>query len=554
MTAPAALGGAGAPAAAGRRPGAGTLAGTAALARLAGRRDRFMLPAWVYVLTALVAGTAYSFRKLYPTEASRAEFAAAAGHNPALLAFYGPLYGTSIGSLTAWRYGALAAAGAGLMSIFLVVRHTRGDEETGRLELVGSAAVGRHAAMTAGLLISCAANVLLAVLISAGLIALHVAAAGSVALALAIAGCGLVFTALAAVTAQLSRTARAARGIAIGALGAAFVLRAVGDAAGASGPRWLTWLSPVGWAEMIRSFDGIRWWVLVLPAALTVLLGVAAGLLAAGRDYDAGVLPQRPGPALAAGWLRSPLALAWRLQRAPLISWTLGALVYGVLIGSAARGIGGLLGSSEIRRIMARLGGSATLTDAYLAAIMSFSGLITAGYAVSAVLRLRSEETAGRADAVLATSAGRLRWGLSHLAIAAGGTVVILAATGLGAGLGYGARPAVAGGSKLAPLLAAGLAQAPAALVIAGVAAALFGVAPRACAAGGWTALGAAVMLLLLGGTLQLPQWVLDVSPFTHLPKLPGGTVSAAPLIWLIAIVAGLTAVALAGLRRRDIG
>jgi hypothetical protein len=41
-----------------RSSGVNTLAGTSALAKLAARGDRIMLPAWIYVLTALVAGTA----------------------------------------------------------------------------------------------------------------------------------------------------------------------------------------------------------------------------------------------------------------------------------------------------------------------------------------------------------------------------------------------------------------------------------------------------------------------------------------------------------------
>ncbi len=336
-------------------------------------------------------------------------------------------------------------------------------------------------------------------------------------------------------------------------LGVAYLLRAVGDSAGAHGPGWLTWLSPIGWAELIRSFGAIRWWILALPLATTAVLGIAAGLLAAHRDYDAGLLPRRPGPAQAARSLRSPLALAWRLQRATLIGWVSGALIYGVIIGSAAKGITGLLDSAEIRRILVKLGGTAALTNAYLAAIMSFTGLIAAGYAISAVLRLRSEETDGRADPLLATSVSRISWGLSHLLIAAGGTILILAATGLGTGLGYALR-SPGGGSELGQLVGAGLAQVPAALVIAGLAAALFGLAPRFCAAGGWTALGIVVLMLFLGASLQLSHWVLDISPFTHTPKLPGGTVSAAPLVWLSAIAVALAAVGLLGLRRRDIG
>jgi len=247
------------------------------------------------------------------------------------------------------------------------------------------------------------------------------------------------------------------------------------------------------------------------------------------------------------------MALAWRLQRGSLIAWVTGALVYGAIVGEAAKGIGGLLGSSEIRKIMAKLGGQAAFTNAYLAAIISFSGLFVAGYAISSVLRLRSEETDDRADPVLSTGTGRTGWALSHLFVAAGGTVAILAATGLGAGLGYALR-AGGGGSEVARLVGAALAQAPAALVLAGLAAALFGLAPRASVAGGWTALGAVFLLLFLGALMQLPGWLLDISPFTHVPKLPGGTVSAAPLVWMSVIAVSLAFAGVAGLRRRDIG
>jgi ABC-2 type transport system permease protein len=529
-----------------------TLTGTRALAKLAGRRDRIMLVAWIYVLTALIAGTAYSFRKLFPTAAGRTEFAVSAGHNPALLSLYGPLYGNSIGSLTAWRYGGFAALGAGLMSIFIVVRHTRADEETGRLELVGSAVVGRNAPLTAALLIAAGANIGLAVLISAGLILLGLPAAGSISLALAIAGSGLVFTAVAAVCAQVAGTARTARGLALIVIGVTYLLRAIGDSSGPHGPRWLTWLSPIGWAELIRSFGAIRWWVLAMPVVLAVIVAAAAALLAVRRDYDAGMLPQRPGPARASGSLRSPFALAWRLQLGSLIAWVIGAVIYGFVVGSAAKGIGGLLGSSQIRHILLQLGGKAALTNAYLAAIMGFNGLIAAGYAVSSVLRLRSEETSGHADPVLATGASRLSWGASHLVIAVFGTTLILVTTGLAAGLGYAARSG--GTGEIGPLIVAGLSQLPAALVIGGVAAAVFGLAPQGSVAAGWSALGVAVLMLFLGAALKLPQPILDISPFQHLPKLPGGTVLAAPLIWLSAIALVLGLAGLAGLRRRDIG
>ena len=53
--------------------------------------------------------------------------------------------------------------------------------------------------------------------------------------------------------------------------------------------------------------------------------------------------------------------------------------------------------------------------------------------------------------------------------------------------------------------------------------------------------------------SVQLSQSLLNLSPFNHVPKLPGGEITATPLIWLVAGAATLVAVGLAGFRRRDV-
>ncbi len=537
---------------------AGTgLTGTGALTRLAFRRDRIMLPAWVYLITVLVATTAYTFKKLYPTAAARAQLVVTGGGNPALRFLYGRLNGSSIGALTTWRYGIWAAIFGALMTVFIVIRHTRGDEEAGRLELVGSAVVGRQAALTAGLLTAATANVAITVLLSVALPASGLPVSGSVALALAIGASGLAFTGIAAVAAQLASGARGARGICFGVLGAAFLLRAIGDSAGPSGPSWLTWTSPLGWVELTRPFDGQQWWVLALPAAVLAAGVGAAYALAARRDYGAGLLPDRPGRPSASGLLRGPLGLAWRLQRGLLGGWAAGVVCVFAVSGAAAKGIGSLLGgSTQLRNEFTRLGGQAAITNAYLAALMLLSGLGAAGYATSAVLRLRTEETGGLAEPLLATAVGRIRWGLSQVAVAVFGAAVLLALAGLATGLGYGLRTGSdpSTGPEVARMLGAAMAQLPASLVIAGVAVALVGLLPGACVAGAWTVFGAVVVIDLFGQVLQLSHWLLDVSPFTHVPRLPGGTVSATPLLWLCLAAVTFSALGLAALRRRDIG
>jgi hypothetical protein len=61
-------------------------------------------------------------------------------------------------------------------------------------------------------------------------------------------------------------------------------------------------------------------------------------------------------------------------------------------------------------------------------------------------------------------------------------------------------------------------------------------------------------VIAVFGPPLLWPAWMMDISPFTQTPRLPGGTVSAEPLLWLCGIAVALSVAGLAGLRRRDIG
>jgi len=530
-----------------------SLAGTGTLARFALRRDRVMLPAWIYLVLIGVSETAYVFSRLYRTPSSRAGLAASGAGNPALLFLYGRLGGTSVGALTAWRYGVWAALFAVLMTIFIVVRHTRADEEAGRRELIGSARVGRQAPLAAAAVVAVTANLALTALLTLALVVIGLPAAGSAAFALAIGSCGLAFTGISAVAAQLAAGARGARGLAIGLLGLSFLLRAIGDSAGAAGPAWLTWALPLGWTELLRPFGGPRWWVLALPLGLCGLGLWAAFALSGRRDLGAGLLPGRPGRASASALLRGPLALAWRLEWPGLTGWAAGFLSIFAVCGAAAPGIGSLFGTSgALRGEFARLGGQSAVVNAYLAALMLLAGLVAAGYGVSAVLRLSAEETGPGADLILAGPVGRVRWALGHLLVAALGVASLLAVAGIAAGLGYGLR-AGGTGPETVRLLGAALAQLPAALVIAAVAAAAFGLLPDAGTAAGWTALGFVTAVSLLGPSLRLPRWAQDASPFAFTPRLPGGAVSGFALAWLLALAAGLAAAGLAAFRGRDL-
>ena len=525
-----------------------TLAGTGTLLRLALRLDRVRLSVWVIFLAIMPAATAAQYKKLYPTEQSLQAVSGVVS-NPSLVALNGPLFGVSLGGLTAWKIGATEFILVALMSLLTVVRHTRTEEETGRLELVGATVVGRYAPLTAALLAAALANVATVLLVTLGLVGVGLPVSGSLALGAAVGLAGLVFAGVAAVAAQLTAGARAATGIASAVLGGSYLLRAVGD----TGPTWLTWISPIGWSMRMRPFAGEQWWAAGLALGAVMALSIVAYALVGSRDVGAGLLPERPAPATAAPALGSPFALAWRLHRGTLIGWLVGMAVTGAILSGPANSLSDAVNlNQQVTDLLARMGGRKGLIDMYFAAVFGITGVVVAAYTVQATLRLRAEESSGRAEPVLATPVARIRWALSHLMFALLGTALLLAVVGVGSGLVYGLQTHDVGG-QVPRLLAAALVQLPAAWVLAGFGVALFGLAPRLSSLT-WAGLIACVVLLELGAILGLSQWLVDASPFAHIPKLPGSAFTGTPLIWLTGIAAILVASGLAGFRRRDVG
>ncbi|TVL92542.1 ABC transporter permease [Streptomyces sp. SAJ15] len=531
------------------------LAGTGRLLWLALRRDRVMVPVWVSAIALMVLATADSFKNLYDTAAERADFARDMSANGSLRALYGVLYDDSLGGLATWRVGGYAAVLAGVMSLVIVVRHTREEEESGRQEMLSSAMVGRHAPLTCALLTAAVADVAAGALVALGMAALGAGGGGAVALGLAVATTGMAFAGLAAVVCQLTENTRLARGLSGAVVGLAFALRGAGDAAqdtpGTTSP--LSWFTPLGWAESVRPYGDERWWVLLLPLLLAAVASGTAYALVGRRDLGAGFFPPRPGPAAAGRSLGGAFGLAWRLQRGSLFGWAIGFALAGAVFGSLANGADDLFGDNEsTRELFERMGGQQGLADAFLASLISSLGLLCALYATGAVLRLRGEETGERAEPLLALPLSRRRWAAGHLTLAFVGSAAVLAVGGAAMGLSYGLAADDLGG-QLPRVLGAALAQVPAVWTLAGLATLIVGALPRLAPAT-WGVVGACVAVGWLGPALDLPQAVLNLSPYGHLPKLPGADVSAAPFVWLSALATAFTVTGVAALRRRDMG
>jgi ABC-2 type transport system permease protein len=532
------------------------LSGTIALAGLALRRDRFRLSAYVLGLAALMAGM-LATSAAQPHEALVEETELFAS-TPALRIF-GVASGVSEGATMMIRGYVLLAVLAALMSTLAVVRHTRQNEETGRAELVGAAVVGRHAGLAAALIVTVGANIVLAVSLGlAGIVTGH-PAAGSFTAGVGVGALGIVFAGVAAVTVQLSSTTRGASGLAAAVLGLAFVLSGVGNMLGTvdgSGLRlasaWPTWLSPMGWGQQMRPFGGDHWWPLVLFALAFVVLVGAASVLATRRDLGSSIFTERRGHAEAAPGLSSPLGLVWRLQRGALLGWAVAMAGFGLVFGAITDEIKDTGGATA--EWYQRMGGSEQIVDAYRASVIAMAGMAVAIYTVQMLLRMRTEEADGPLEPILATAVSRPRWVMSHVLNAGLGALVLLLVFAVSMGFAAGS---VLGNvaAQLRALVEAGLVQLPGIVVIGGVVVALTALVPRRAATVSWTVVMVFILLGPLFGaaTLQLPQWIQNVSPFTHIPKAPAADVTTIPVVSLLAISAALAVAGLVAFRRRNL-
>jgi ABC-2 type transport system permease protein len=212
------------------------------------------------------------------------------------------------------------------------------------------------------------------------------------------------------------------------------------------------------------------------------------------------------------------------LQRGSLLAWASGFAALGAILGGIAEGgVEVIRDNPKLEVVVGRLGGTSGIADTYFAAIMGLLGLVAAGYAIGAALRLRGEETSGRVEPVLASPVSRWRWAASHLSFAILGPVLLMGTSGIAGGLAYGLSTGDVG-HDLGRVLSQALVQLPAVWVLVGVSAAFFGLLPRLAGSVGWSVLAACVLLEEFGRPLQLSKRVLDSRPSPTCPSCPQTT------------------------------
>ncbi|MCA0335709.1 MAG: polyketide antibiotic transporter [Actinobacteria bacterium] len=533
------------------------LTGTGTLLRLAARRDRVLIPVSALALTALSVGSAQATVALYTDpETAMAELGPVL-NAPSTMAMYGPATTTNLEGLSVFKTLLMGAVFVGLLAFAVVRRHTRVEEEDGRLELLGAGVVGRQAPLAAAVALAVLATLVTAGLSVLGFVAIGFPARGSLAFGAAWTIAGLTMTGITAVAAQLTSSARGAAGWAVGALALLYLVRAIGDSATTDGGRVLRWFSPFGWASQVFPFGKDRLW-LVLPALAlaAVLVGVAFALLER-RDLGAGLFASRPGRARAPRGLLSPAGLAWRLSRGGFVGWLIGFGLLGLVFGGLVSQVDSMLGDENIQTMLAQMAGVpvdellSSMAAVYAATMVRFMTVAAAAAGVIVVLRLASEERSGRTEAVLATAAGRTRWYAAFTSLALVVAAVLILA--LSALMGVRGHAALAAAPTAGDLLQGAAEAIPAAWVCVGVAALLTGLSSR-LAPWSWAVLGVAFVLGEFGPTMNLPSWLVDSSPFAHVRAYPFGTWDTANVVVLTTIAFVLVVAGALAHRRRDLG
>jgi ABC-2 type transport system permease protein len=341
-------------------------------------------------------------------------------------------------------------------------------------------------------------------------------------------------------------------------LGLSFALAALGNMLGTvdSGAlrvssAWPAWLSPIGWGQQMRPFADNLWWPVGLGVVVTASLVGLAFVLVGRRDVGRGLWPERRGAEHAQSAMLSSTGLVWRLQRGVLLGWAVGLVGFGLIFGALSDRIQGLEGAAT--EWYAAFGGDSDLTGAYWASMMQIAGMAVAAYVVILMLRIHQDESEGILEPVLGTAVSRLRWLGAYAANAfAGATGLILVyavAMGITGGQALGGTATV-----LRDLAGAALVQLPAIGVLGAVVAAAITVLPRWSVGLSWLLVVTCVFVgPMFGPSLGLPTWLLDISPFTHVPNAPAADITFGPVLGLGLATLLFGVLAVLALRRRNL-
>ena len=523
-----------------------SFAGTGSMARVQWRTGWKVVLGWVLGLATVLAVSASSIAALYDTpEKLRGYAAFVSGGAMAMLS--GRVAGLdTLGGVLANEFSFVVAFFVPIMAVALVSRATRREEEAGRLELLLASRIGRQAPLVAALLLTLAAMAALGALTTAMMIGFGADPAGSVLYGAGILGLGAVHAAATAVLAQLFEHNRGVWAAGLALTVVSYLLRGVG----AMQESAVIWASPLGWFDELRPFGDARAWPLALSAVTALALAVLALTLSARHDVGAALLPSRKAPARASTTLRSPFGLALYEHRGPILGWLVLSLVLMGVYGGLTKEVLAALESNPSLTDFIAAGGGDQILEQVEAMFVMMQTMVTVALIIQAIGSLRREEDSGRLEIQLVEGRSRTAWLAVHVAVVALGAVLTQLAGSLA--LGWTTGAVLDEGGWVATIVGAGVAHLPVLIFFVGLAVALHGLWPKGRGLA-WVVFGVAALVAYMGPGIDLPQRLIDASPFAAVGAVPAAEADVTAIVVLTVLGAALLVAGFVGFRRRDV-
>ena len=537
-------------------------AGMMRLVRLGVRRDRLRLGIWLLLIVGLIAVMPPAIDEIYSDPAARAQYVATMSDSMMGRLYGGILDGDSVGAVTMVESFSFVAVLVACMSAFLVIRHTRADEDRGAAGILHSTPLGRLAPLAAALVLAAGVN---SVIVLASVVVFLPYEGYPVWSGLlyggALFGVGMSFAAIAALLAQVASSARSAVMLASIGVGVAFTMRGVGDALaqlqdGRYESQWLSWLSPIGWGQQMYPLTRQEWWVFGVFGVATVVVAGLAIWLRLRRDIGAGVWMERTGAPHASRILKTHFGFAWHVHRGATIAWLASVAVLGGIYGSMVQEFKDMIASSEfMKQYIVALGGEGEAVQAFIHAMIAMTAVVITGYVVTGVLRMRREESSGRLESVFATATDRATWMMSHIAIIMSGMAAILIALGVVIAVSSGivTGESVTGG-RVAQYVAECLLFVAPLYVSLAMCVCVYSVMPRIVQWFAWIWFFFVMAISQLAALLKVPEWLQKASPFYHIDVDPGDPLMLATCGMMVLVSSTLILISAVVFRRRDVG
>lgn len=495
------------------------------IGRFVARRTVRSAILWGVVFGIYVASKAIGFVDLYPTAAARAKIAETFSNNIGIELILGKApHSASTAAYVAWNTANVMVVIGAIWALLLATKYLRGEEDTGRAEVLlsGQTTPRRGTVNTLlGLFTSLIALfVVCAVLFSAIGKSHGVDFNGNASIYFAFVvslGVGLFFV-IGALASQLFPTRSRAAGVSGAVLGIFFLIKAIGDVTSA---HWLLNLDPLGWIENLQPLakpDPV--WL--IPFLVTIAVGVTVTIFYAGkRDLGESIISDKAISKAHFRSVRSPFALAQRLTRGNSIGWLFGLFIMAILFGLITKSTAQIFSASEsFEKTINQITQHARLSSAlaFLGVIYLIQMMIIMALAASNMSAIRREEANGYIDNFLVRPFSRIRWLIGRINI----TLIILILAGfittLGVWLGIFNQHI---GISFNTLLLAGFNALVPAILVVGVGIFTFGIAPRLTSFMAYAVLAWSILIELVSSGLNINHWVLDTSVIHQISLSP---------------------------------